>query len=395
MNRLTHVAMLAAIVVAGASATGRTQASPRTISGNWKVLMEMPNAPQPYPICTFTQGADGLGGTCSVPGFPLPLVAPSIEGDVVSWTWTIGPDAYMFRGTLDPAGSTIKGTIALRLRAGEQSATFTAQPTDESQELKAALVDRAGTRTIVGDIPGGAFAVRASPDGRRAAFSMAGGIWVMDISPTPGQPRQLQTLPGANFALFDGTGERVFYIAAPAGRQALFATLVNGADSPRETLRDPARAPDSYSAAIKGLSFITLDGDDYDIWLYSEADRTTTPLVVIPGSRQLSSELSPDGEWVAYKSDETGAFEIWVQPVPSGPRTRVTTTGGRNPRWSDDGRELFFDNDRQLFSVSISGGATPTFGQPQPLPITGFMQAGSLRRLWDVMPDGRFLVLVR
>jgi len=257
------------------------------------------------------------------------------------------------------------------------------------------IVSRAGERTVLGPAPIDAFAPRVSPDGRRIVFSGSGGtLRVVDIARVA-DPRRVAALPDANFVAWDGTGERIFYIAAPDRNQALFFTRADGSGFPRRPLRDPARAPDSYSVAHEGLSFITLIGENYDVWFYSEADQTTIPIAVIPGSRQLSSQISPDGRWVTYKSDETGRFEIWAQPFPTGPRTRVTRDGGSNPRWSPDGRELFFDNDRQIFSAAVTGTAPLTFAVPQALPITGFVQAGSLRRQWDVMPDGRFLIMVR
>jgi Tol biopolymer transport system component len=257
------------------------------------------------------------------------------------------------------------------------------------------LVDRSGSRTVLGPAPASAFAPRISPDGRQIAFSEFGGSLALVDVGNVRAVRTLPTLPGANFVAWDAAGERIFYVAQPTGRQALFFTSADGRGFPMEPVRDPARAPDSYSAAHTGVSFITLEGEDYDLWFYSEADRTTIPIAVIKGSRQLSSQISPDGRWIAYKSDETGAFEVWVQPFPSGPRTRVTTRGGNNPRWSPDGHELFFDDGRQLFAVAMTSASPLAFSAPQALPITGFVQSGSLRRQWDVMPDGRFLIMSR
>jgi eukaryotic-like serine/threonine-protein kinase len=257
------------------------------------------------------------------------------------------------------------------------------------------LIGRDGTRTVLGPAPISAFAPRVSPDGKRVLFGVSGGaLETVDI-PSSGAPKRVAALPDANFAIWDATGERIFYIAAPDRNQALFFTRADGSGFPQRPLRDPARAPDSSSSALNGLSFITLTGADYDIWFYSEADRKAIPLIVIEGSRQLSSQISPDGRWVAYKSDESGSFEIWVQPFPAGPRTRVTRSGGSNPLWSKDGRELFFDDDHRIYSVAVATEPTLSFGLPRALPITGFVQAGSLRRQWDLMPDGRFLVMVR
>lgn len=261
--------------------------------------------------------------------------------------------------------------------------------------LELVMVDRGGGRTVLGSLPTDAFAPRLSPDGTRLIFTRSGGsIWMVDI-PAVGEPRQVPALPDAQFVAWDGAGERIFYTAAPGPNQAIFFTRADGSGFPRPPLRDPGRAADSHSSVLNAFSFITLSGGDYDIYLYDEGTRKTTPLVVIPGSRQLSSAISPDGRWLAYKSDETGRFEIWVQPIAGGTPVQVTRDGGSNPAWSPDGRELFYDDGDGLFAVDVTAGADVTFGGPRALPVHGIVQSGSLRRQWNVMPDGRFLVMVR
>jgi dipeptidyl aminopeptidase/acylaminoacyl peptidase len=261
--------------------------------------------------------------------------------------------------------------------------------------LELVIRDRLGNRTVLGTLPTDAFAPRLSPDGRRLIYTRSGGsIWMVGI-PVLGDPRQVPALPDAQFVTWDSTGERIFYTAAPGPHQAIFFTRANGSGFPRPPVRDPGRAADSYSHVLHAFSFITLSDGDYDIYLYDEDTRRTTPLVVIDGSRQLSSQISPDGAWLAYKSDETGRFEIWVQSIAGGTRMQVTRNGGSNPVWSADGRELYFDDGSGLFAVDIRPGPELQIGTPKALPIRGIVQSGSLRRQWNLMPDGRFLVLER
>ncbi|MGE0446342.1 MAG: TolB family protein [Vicinamibacterales bacterium] len=260
--------------------------------------------------------------------------------------------------------------------------------------LELVIVDREGMRTVLGSLPNGAFAPRLSPDGTRVAFTRGGAIWIVDI-PALGEPRQVPARPDAQFVAWDSSGERLFYTASTGTNQAIFVTDADGTGGQGAPVRDPGRAPDSHSAALNAFSFITLSGGDYDIYLFDETTRKTSPLVVITGSRQLSSAISPDGRWLAYKSDENGRFEIWVQPIDGGTRVQVTRGGGSNPVWSGDGREIFYDDGDGLFVVDVIGDAELTFGQPRGLPVRGIEQSGSLRRQWNVMPDGRFLVMVR
>ena len=255
---------------------------------------------------------------------------------------------------------------------------------------------RDGVRTTLGPAPIDTFAPRVSPDGRLIAFTGSGGsLRVVDLA-NVGEPRRIPALGDAAFLGWDDRGERIFYIAAPGPNQAMFVTRVDGSSYSSMPLRDPARGADSYSSVLGGLTFLTLTGNDYDVWFYSERDQTSTRVATLPGSGQLSGNVSPDGKWIAYKSDETGRFEVWAQRFPSGPRVQLTTDGGNNPVWSRDGREIYFDDGRQLFAIAVRAtDVTLAADRPVALPISGFEQAGSLRRQWDLMPDGRFLVLMR
>jgi Tol biopolymer transport system component len=117
--------------------------------------------------------------------------------------------------------------------------------------------------------------------------------------------------------------------------------------------------------------------------------------VDFPSSAQHSSSTSPDGKWMAYASNETGRYEVWLEPLPrSGARLQVTRDGGSHPLWAPDGQALYFDRDHQMFRLTLNTQDMASIGEPAPLPIKGFAQA-EYRRQFDLMPDGRqFLVLV-
>ena len=67
--------------------------------------------------------------------------------------------------------------------------------------------------------------------------------------------------------------------------------------------------------------------------------RAVTPVIDLPGSAQHSSAVSPDGKWMAYASNETGRYEVWIEPLPrTGARHQVTRDGGSHPLWVADGR---------------------------------------------------------
>jgi dipeptidyl aminopeptidase/acylaminoacyl peptidase len=109
---------------------------------------------------------------------------------------------------------------------------------------------------------------------------------------------------------------------------------------------------------------------------------------------RFGAATSPGGRLMAFTSNESGRNEVYISPYPStGEKTLASTTGGTMPRWSGDGRELFFvAGDRRLTAVEVRTARSLELGKPVPL----FVLPG--RRVWkdyDVAPDGRrFLAIV-
>jgi dipeptidyl aminopeptidase/acylaminoacyl peptidase len=111
---------------------------------------------------------------------------------------------------------------------------------------------------------------------------------------------------------------------------------------------------------------------------------------------ETQGQFSPDGRWVAYTSDESGAEQIYVRPFPaSGRKWPISNSGGWQPRWSGDGKELFYVTpDRRLMVAAIRAGSDFEASVPHPLFSTTILQvAQNLIFLYDVTADGRrFLI---
>ena len=124
-------------------------------------------------------------------------------------------------------------------------------------------------------------------------------------------------------------------------------------------------------------------------------DTTLKPLVVEPG-QSTTIALSPDGRWLAYSSDDgSGArYDLYVAPFPAmSPRRLVSREGGVEPRWSRNGRELFFKSGAQMVAVTVADGPMLNVGDPRPLfSLAGFRSARN-RQQYDIAPDGRFLMI--
>jgi len=265
-----------------------------------------------------------------------------------------------------------------------------------------ALVDVDGTKKVLGQLPPTVYAPRISPDGKRVAFETRDPsgpdgprLWTADLSNVAGR-KVLPLVAGAiNWApMWTPDGERLVFIVSSMDRpDAVYWRRADG-NGAAEHLID-TRAAEGWVAGGSQMRFLTLRGNgDYGISLLDMTSRKVTSFVDLPGSAQHSSSISPDGKWMAYASNETGRYEVWLEPFPrSGARLQLTRDGGSHPLWAPDGRSLYFDRDHQMFQLAVNTQDVTTIGEPTPLPIKGFAQA-EYRRQFDLMPDGRqFLVL--
>jgi hypothetical protein len=128
-----------------------------------------------------------------------------------------------------------------------------------------------------------------------------------------------------------------------------------------------------------------------------EGERKPTPIANTPADERMA-EFSPNGRWVAYQSDESGRFEIYVKPFPVRPeKWPVSKDGGFGARWSDDGKEIYYISpDAQLMTVPIAViGGTIEAGTPMALFQTRIWGGGTSRlhrQQYDVASDGPFLI---
>ena len=125
---------------------------------------------------------------------------------------------------------------------------------------------------------------------------------------------------------------------------------------------------------------------------------TTLQEVIVPKTKTtvLNIALSPDGKWLAYTSNESGSVELYVTSFPDAQaKSVVSRGGGAEPRWSRDGRELFFVNGGRLNVVAVPPGPTFNPGNPRALfSLAGYRRARN-RQQYDVSPDGQRFVMIR
>jgi serine/threonine-protein kinase len=259
---------------------------------------------------------------------------------------------------------------------------------------KLVLVDRAGNQTLLGEVPSNIWGPRVSPDGRLLAFTLTGGARVDDnlyVSPLM-KPAEARAIGSGRNPFWSHDGRRMFY--SKAGTEILMWRPVEGTGA-GEQLVEPARAPESRSRDGRMISYVQSVDNKFSAWTLDVTTRTRTQISE-SGSEALGTNISPDGRWIAYQSNKSGRYEVYVQPLGrTGSAVQVTMQGALRPLWSADMREMFFDDgNRQLFAVPIR--TEPAFavaGAPVALPIKGFVQTGVGRRMYDLLPDGRFVMI--
>jgi Tol biopolymer transport system component len=167
-----------------------------------------------------------------------------------------------------------------------------------------------------------------------------------------------------------------------------------------------AYIPSSWSGDGKALALIEINVGPtitQNIGLLSmDSNHQWTPLLK-EDYIETEPQISPDGEWMAYTSDESGQAEVYIRPFPdvdSGGKWPVSTAGGRSPLWSPDGRELFYRNGDAVMAVSVR--MEPDFNLETPrtlfrgayLDLSG-LQTPLLINSWDIDPDGKRFLMIK
>jgi serine/threonine protein kinase len=247
-----------------------------------------------------------------------------------------------------------------------------------------------------------------SPDGKRVAVERdVGGteVWLMEV--TGGETRRL-TFGAYRWPVWSPDGSRVIFASVRTGFWRIYQKLATGAGQEEQLpgLGDfEGFEPTDWS--LDGR-FLLIDSVypkmGYEISALP-LDRDPKPfrVVTLPGD-QRGGQFSPDGRWIAYQSNEYGTQEIFVQPFPGpGGKTQISTTGGTQPRWRADGRELFYVGlDGTLMATPISfleNGTALRAGTSSALFSTHLVGQATVnrpqvnRQQYDVSPDGqRFLM---
>jgi len=238
---------------------------------------------------------------------------------------------------------------------------------------------------------------RISPDGKQVAFrGAANEVLVSDLA-------------GNNPIVLNGRGQLpiwspdgskiAFYGSVPERGRGILQRAANGVGE-LELLVSATAFPRQYSPDGRFLMYTQrATKTRLDVWLHPlGGEAKEIPLLVSPADESYA-ELSRDGKWLAYLSDETGEDELYVQSFKEDgtlgtDRKRVSTDGASLPVWSRDGRQLFFvQRDGKMMSVVLKTGRQSfEYEPPRALFETRMMYGYGRADYFDITPDGKFLI---
>ncbi len=248
---------------------------------------------------------------------------------------------------------------------------------------------------------------RLSPDGKRVAAAVSEQqetqVWTYDLE------REALTR-----LTFEGTlnynpqwtpdGRRIAFYSNRAGPLNLFWQLADGSGgTERLTTSEILHSPASFSPDGRLLAYTESNPTtSYDIWVLRLSDpsagsgqsRRPQPFLRTPFT-ETAPKFSPDGHWLAYASNESSRFEIYVQPYPGpGGKWQVSTEGGMEPVWNPKVGELFYRNGNQMMVAGVETKSGFSAGKPRLLFDAGlYSPTPATYPNYDVSPDGRFLML--
>jgi Tol biopolymer transport system component/predicted Ser/Thr protein kinase len=319
--------------------------------------------------------------------------------------------------TLEVTGTAVPVLSNVQMDTWNRVASFAVSPTGTLVyvpsgqgigEGQLVWTDREGATQPLRAPPGLYLTPKLSPDGTQLAVGQrrGSGVQLMLYDLQREVPTQL-TFEGAyNFVpVWSPDGKRIAFWSARGGQFNIFLTAADGTGTPQRLQASTLiQRPGSWSPDGEYLAYVEATVEEqHDIWTLRISEPGEEPEPFLTSEfNEISPAFSPDGRWIAYASDESGRFEIYVKQFLPGSggdasRKRVSREGGWQPVWSREGEELFYrDIDgTRLMAVNVRTEPRLEVGEPRVLlaepdtpPPTPFESA-----CYDVAADGRFLMI--
>jgi eukaryotic-like serine/threonine-protein kinase len=250
--------------------------------------------------------------------------------------------------------------------------------------------DRDGNQ--IGRVPGSGFMdPRLSPDGRFLAISYDSAkngryfIYIYDLA--RGLSTRLTDGGAELYPVWSRDGKKVVYVSGIGKEYRVYEIPADGSGGPTLLMQGAKMIPNDWSPDGKYLIYMDFEKGLPYLALYSAEDHSRRQLL-----SGAEGQFSPDGHWIAHV--ESGLYsEIWTQRFPAGPRLQISSGGGAQARWSQDGSELFYmAGDRKLMAVPFDS-KTNMPGTPKALFQTRVIAANFTIRQYDVSADRKHFIV--
>ncbi|MGD1096563.1 MAG: hypothetical protein ABSB35_31790, partial [Bryobacteraceae bacterium] len=310
--------------------------------------------------------------TLTARGTPAPLL------DDVAYSATTGDAQFDFSGV---------GTLVYR--RGGANGLLTAQWLDGGGKTRPLLPK-----------PGLYGRPRLSPDGQRLALEVTEGssydTWVYDLQRDNMTRLTFGAGAGAMNPVWSPDGRYIVF----QGAGGLFWTRSDGADKPQPLTQSKSQQfPWSFTPDGKRLAWNEQQESESVLWSVPVEGggvglRAAKPEVLLQTSFDLRHPMfSPDGRWLAYTSNESGTYQVYVRAFPDkGGKWQISNSGGSFPVWSDNGRELFFRNldSRVMVAAYAAKGDSFVADKPRVWSEQRIADMGAIGgRTYDLAPDGK------
>jgi eukaryotic-like serine/threonine-protein kinase len=306
-------------------------------------------------------------------------------------------------GEAFPVGEQVQyfGNLGLGVFTASDNGILAYQAGDAGAISQLVWLDRAGKQLEALGPPADYLRPRISRDGRRVAIDIRDqqtgrpDIWIYDFA------RRFSTRftfePADNiFPIWSGDDSRIVFESNRKGSDDLYQKASSGTGNDEEFLVQEGRllVPTDWSSDGRFVAYNLIDSKTkrgWDLGFYSVADKKTS-LFLSTSANEANGRFSPDARWLAYASDESGRYEVYVQPFPGrGGRSQISTAGGGQPVWNRNGKEIFYASaDNKLMAVDVKTDSGFEASAPKALFDVRLKNATGWR--YDISPDGqRFL----
>jgi serine/threonine-protein kinase len=342
------------------------------------------------------------------PGWALPSGHLVFDQGETLLAAPFDPDRLSLAGSAVALGETVRRLGAAQQMAVSATGTLVYLPAPDPSETSLGRVSRDGTFTAISGASGTLLRPRVSPDGRLVAVSVIGvatpSVLMLDLARGTTTP---VTRSGATFApLWHPDGRSLAFRqrgTGPDGEGALVLRDPDGRDR-RLVVAGPSVTihPDSFTPDGKLLAFTRQEIERHTLWTVSTSgDPVVSPLVE-SSNPVYSAAFSPDGSRLAYVMNMAPNAELHVRGYVAGGDALVAS--GNGPRWSADGRTLYFSTPTNIMAVTVGiENGMPVVGLPTPVlnqrtlgpsgVAAEYMRSSNIGANYDVFPDGRFLVI--